>query len=244
MERSRLEHSKNIGQSHGYVLRVDTMQEIHANITLFLAEYGVIRAVAYGAQKNTSKLRPITRFFQQCEVLIDFRPSIPRIVECKPFEYTDEFVLSVVQLHIISIWAECICVMQRGIEGNEQTLRLLDRAYYRLISSEQSRALLIHVLFMWRLFGFMGIRPAIEVNARFFNVSQLEFEDEKSASSIAISSECAAILFACTYQHIETMKQESFSEAGYREAWKIIKKILEETLGYSLKSVLASRSVL
>lgn len=213
-------------------------------VTLFLKNEGILRAIAYGAQKTTGKLRILTRLFLYGEYLLDFGNSNIRIMECIPKDELRKSTLSVEQLYIVSIWAECLYTMHRAEEHTQTLFALFDRAYTQLLDAEQGTELLIHVLCMWRMVYLFGIGPEIIENHRHFNRKLLEFESRQHADTMTVSPACMKVLKLCSVHRFEILKTRDLSQSALREAWDIVKIILNDTIGYTLKSIMVSHSLL
>ncbi len=244
MQSSKNKYSERTRFVEGYVFRLDPFQDIHMMVVLFLKNEGILRATAYGAQKPTAKLGLVTRLFLYAEYLLDFSPSGIRLVECIPKDDVQDSVLSIEQLYIASIWAESIYSMHRGEEHSQQLFQLFHRAYAQLRSHTQDEAFLIHILCMWHMLRLFGIQPGLDSTEQYFNQKFLEFETTERAETIKVSRDCVKLLEACRIHRFDTVKTLQFSRSTLQEAWRIIKIILEGTLGYALKSVVVSRAVL
>jgi DNA repair protein RecO (recombination protein O) len=142
------------------VLRKSRVGEVHKSLTLLTPSLGLIQAMAHGALKIGSRLRPASEPFHVLKVYLYHEPvkNQYKITDVESIEPMAALRRSVAKYFTASLWAE-VCLRSYG--GGEQSgalflllreaLQLLDRAPAR-------RELTLSLQFLLRFLALSGHR--------------------------------------------------------------------------------------
>jgi DNA repair protein RecO (recombination protein O) len=145
------------------VLRKSRIGEIHKALTLLTPGGGLVHAVAHGAYRMKSRLRP-------CEPLTIIRAYLYHEPVKNQFKLTDAEVLellvgvrsSVIRYFAASLWAEVALKSYGAGESFGELFRLLHDALLLLDRLPEERESLLTVQFLMRFLELSGHRPELE----------------------------------------------------------------------------------
>ena len=146
------------------VLRGRNMGEIHRLVTLFTAELGIVQAIAYGANRTKSRLRPVTISFVELQAYLYHDPvrdsyKVVDLVACREFVSIRG---SVIKFYTASLMAE-VAVAGRGGGGDSpRLLSLILEGLSLLDLSAEELATPLAVQFLWRYLWLAGLQPELD----------------------------------------------------------------------------------
>jgi DNA repair protein RecO (recombination protein O) len=147
------------------VLRKSRVGEIHKSLTLLTPSLGLIQAMAHGALKIASRLRPASEPFHLLKVYLYHEPVKDqyKITDVESIEPMASLRRSVAKYFTASLWAE-VCLRSYGGGEETDTLFLLLREALQLLDrAPAGRELTLSLQFILRFLGLAGhsIDPAV-----------------------------------------------------------------------------------
>jgi len=145
------------------ILRKTRMGEIHKALTLLTPGTGLLHAVAHGAYKMNSRLRP-------CEPFVIIRAYLYHEPVKNQYKLTDAEVLellegvrsSVLRYYAASLWAEVTLKSFGAGESYGELFRLLHDALLLLDRLPEEREGLLTVQFLMRFLALSGHAPELD----------------------------------------------------------------------------------
>lgn len=146
--------------SPALILRTTPVGEIHRLVTLLSPSVGLVRAVAYGAAKTTSRLRLATLLFMHADLRV-YRDPVKdhyKITEIACREDFGGIRASVTCYFAASLWAEVVLRSPGAVEPADLYALLLD-CLLALHASGPAVQRGISAQFIWRYLSLSGLQP-------------------------------------------------------------------------------------
>jgi DNA repair protein RecO (recombination protein O) len=140
------------------VLRKSRVGEIHKSLTLLTPSLGLIQAMAHGALKIASRLRPASEPFHVLKVYLYHEPvnNQYKITDVESIEPMAALRRSVVKFFTASLWAE-VCLRSYGVgEQSDALFLLLREALQQLNRALAGRELTLSLQFLLRFLALSG----------------------------------------------------------------------------------------
>ncbi len=136
------------------------MGEINRLVTLLSPSVGLVRAMAYGAAKTTSRLRLATLLFMHADLRV-YRDPVKdhyKITEIACREDFGGIRASVARYFAASLWAEVVLRSAGAVEPADLYALLLD-CLLALHASGPAAPRSLSAQFIWRYLGLAGLQP-------------------------------------------------------------------------------------
>ena len=149
-------------RSQAIIVRTSSVGDIHRLVTALSPSLGVVRAMAYGAAKTTSRMRLATLLFIHADLRL-YRDPVKdqyRITEISCREEFGGIRNSLGRYYAASLWAEVVLRSPGAAESDDLFALLLD-CLSVLQSADQviQRGLLVQ--FIWRYLRLAGLQPEL-----------------------------------------------------------------------------------
>lgn len=147
-------------RSQALILRTTPTGEIHRLVTFLSPSFGLVRAIAYGAAKTTSRLRLATLLFIHADLRL-YRDPVKdqyKITEITCHEDFGGIRTSLKRYYAASLWAEVLLRSPGAAEPDELFMLLLD-CLGVLHSADQMVQRGLSIQFIWRYLRFSGLQP-------------------------------------------------------------------------------------
>ncbi|MBN1836828.1 MAG: DNA repair protein RecO [Spirochaetales bacterium] len=168
------------------VLRKTRMGEIHRSLTLLTPGQGLVQAVAHGAYKMNSRLRPCEPF-SIIKAYLYHEPvkNQYKLTDAEVLELLEGVRASVLRYYAASLWAEVALKSFGAGESFGELYRLLHDALLLLDRLPEEREGLLMVQFVMRFLALSGQAPELahcDSCHAAFAPSQSAFLDRESAT--------------------------------------------------------------
>ena len=150
-------------RSPALILRTTPTGEIHRLVTFLSPSIGLVRAMAYGAAKTTSRMRLATLLFIHADLRL-YRDPVKdqhKITEIACREDFGGIRTSLARYYAASLWAEVVLRSPGAAEPAELFQLLLD-CLRALQSADQAVQRGLTVQFIWRYLRLSGLQPELD----------------------------------------------------------------------------------
>ncbi len=210
-------------KSHAIILQTVRFMEMHKNLTLFLPEMGIVKAIAHGA------LKPKSRYGGRCElfslVLVDlyFSP-VKNQYSVREIEVVEYFtgIREVSNRYLLAgCWAD-LMVQTEALNEPAKMFKLMLQALRFLNEVNVDGEIWLHLQFLLRSLAFGGLFPELE----YCTLCEEEIGEEDRFFSLAggevFCRSCVKEkLFILTAREsrymIKTMKMNLYDSLSYNE---------------------------
>jgi len=150
-------------RSPALILRTTPTGEIHRLVTFLSPSVGLVRAMAYGAAKTTSRMRLATLLFIHADLRL-YRDPVKDQHKITEIACCDEFGgirTSLARYYAASLWAEVVLRSPGSAEPTDLFGLLID-CLRGLQSADQAMQRGLMVQFIWRYLKLSGLQPDLD----------------------------------------------------------------------------------
>ena len=146
------------------VLKTTRVGDIHRSVTL-LTEAGLVRAMAHGAAKATSRLRAATLPFSYVRAYLyrdPVRDSV-KLTDVEPLALHHHLSGDLLKYFTASLWAEVVIKSHAGGLQQDELQRRLLNALDRLDGAGTDEVAKVSAAFLWQVLEHWGVAPDTDV---------------------------------------------------------------------------------
>ena len=152
---------QRFSNTHGIVLHTYRIGELHKGVVLLTPNRGIVRAVAHGAKKITSRLRSSSETFCLSQLHLYYDPvrDSQKITEAHVKEPFSGLRQSLPRYYTACLWAEIVIKSFAAGDHGIDIYELFGRSLRVLNGADPNSIHYLSCQFLWRFLKIAGLKP-------------------------------------------------------------------------------------
>ncbi len=173
-------------KTDGVVLKRTNVGDNDVILTVFTAEYGVLKASARGAKSLKSRLAAGTALFTYGEFVFGTGKSMHYVRSCEPKESFYNLATNIERLAFATYIADLTGYAVKEEKVDQRLFSLLLNTFY-LLANSQRELRLVKCVYELKLLQYMGFAPELSGCVRCGDVSEIDFLSPQAGGLLCTS---------------------------------------------------------